>query len=905
MLKRCIGLVILIGLTAIGVAQAETQAGVLVLPFDIQADTDPGYLQSEIAGIISSLLQQNGALLVKAGEIPDLPPDLVDEERQAMVRDLGKRAGADYVVYGKGVLNGGQYDIKAHILETAKMDQPVSPGVQGTGLENLLSSVQSLARDIVMNIFKQERIADLIISGNNRIEDDAIKKRIKTKPGDLFLPQNLTNDLKNIYAMGYFEDIRIEYDTSPSGKIVVFHVTEKPTIRKVIFEGNDEFKGEEIQENIDIRTGSIFNIFKIKKEVNKIKALYKDKNYHNAVVTYEIESLENNQADLIFKIEEGEKAKIQKITFEGNHAFSEDELRDLKAKESGLWAYPPFSWFTDSGEMGEMNTTEEGFFSLITDSGELNMEKLNQDTAKLEAFYHNNGYIDARIAEPEIHYEGDAISIKFKMEEGPRYQVGKIELEGDLIRSKASLLRRMKAKTGDPVSRDILRKDVLSLTDIYADKGYFYADIFPRLERNMEQKTADVSFVIKKGNPVYFEKILITGNTSTRDKVIRRELPVYEQELYSGTRLKRGVRNLHRLDFFEDIKVDTLKGSAEDKMILKLEVKDKPTGAFSFGGGYSSLENLFVTASITERNLFGRAQILRLNGEIGGRTTQFDLSFTEPWLFDIPLSASTSLYNVERDYDTYTKRSVGGGMGLGYPVWDYTRLSVAYGYEQNKYTDVTENASIYVEAGQFVLSKVSSTLQYDSRDSALNPSEGSQHSLTVTYSGRPIGGDYDFAQFIVESGWYYPLFWGTTGFLHGEGGYVVKHGSGLLTEEYRFALGGMNSLRGFKWRDVGPRYKAPDGVEYPKGGNKYILFNGEYIFPLFKKAGLNGVLFVDVGNAFDDGEGIDFGNLRKSAGAGFRWNSPLGPIRIEYGKILDRKEDEDSGRWEFAMGSAF
>ncbi len=887
-----------------GLSHADEAPKVLLLPFDIQAQTDPGYLQSEIDKIISGFLEKNGAVVLEVESRPDASAG--PEE----YRNIGKAAEASHVVWGAGKWKEGQYDIQAHVLETATDSKPSTLTVQGSGPENLLPLVQSLARDINSHIFKQERIADLIISGNSRIEEDAIKKRIKTKAGDSYLQQNLTKDLKNVYAMGYFEDVRIEYDNSPEGKIVVFHVTEKPTIRKINIEGNDAHSVDDIKQHIEIHTGSVFNLVKLKKDIKKIKSLYKEKNYHNAAVTYSVEALENNQTDLTITIEEGNQAKIQKIIFEGNHAFSPEELQELKKAEAGLWNYRPFKWLTDSSELGEMSTTEEDLFSFINDSGELNMEKLNQDTAKLEAFYHNNGFVDARVAEPEIAYEGDAITIKFKIDEGPRYTVNQINLEGDLIRPKEALLKRLKIKQEEPVSREVLRKDVLALTDTYANKGFFYADIFPRIDRNPEQKTADITFVMKKGSPVTIEKILITGNTSTRDKVIRRELPIHEQELYNGRRLKRGVRNLHRLDFFEDVKVDTPKGSAADKMILKIDVKDKPTGAFSFGGGYSSIEQLFVTASITERNLLGRGQILRLNGEVGGRTSQFDLSFTEPWLFDIPLSASSSIYNVKREYDYYTKKSTGGSQGFGYPVFDYTRLSLSYGYEQNEYTqNDEEDTSIvdiqledFVDKGRFVLSKMTTSLQYDSRDSAMNPTEGSQHSLSITHAGGPFRGDYGFTQYLVETGWYYPLFWSTVGFLHGEAGYIGLQGPGMPTDEFLFALGGMNSVRGFKWRSLGPKYP---GTDVTRGGNKYVQFNVEYIFPLLKKAGLNGVLFLDSGNAFGEGEGIDFGNLRKSAGAGIRWNSPLGPIRIEYGMILDLKEDEDSGRWEFAMGSAF
>lgn len=883
---------------------AQNTPKVAIAPFAIHTDGDPDYFKTEIVGILSDLLKKNGADVVPVAAFSDQGVEPAEEAEQRY-RDVGRQAGVDFVVWGSVTWIGGQYSIDTRLLDVLKGGAPATFFVQGEGSENLLSVVQSLARDIAGRILVQVRIADVVIAGNKRIEDDAIKKKILAKRGDPYVPENLTEDLKRVYNMGYFDDIRIEAEDSPDGKVVIFQVTEKPTIREVRIEGEDEIDEEDIRGNIDIRTGSIFNIFKIKREVNKIETLYKEKNYHNVRVTYAIEPLEDGRADLEFNIEEGDKSLIQKITFEGNKAFTDDELRDLMPEGEGIWAWPPFSWFETSSELGSMETEEEGFFSFITDSGELDIDTLNQDVAKLNAFYQNHGYIQARVADPEIDYKGEDIFIKIKIEEGQQYRVDKIDVEGDLVRAKEEMLHHLQTKSGEVFNRGALRKDLLLLTDVYQNLGYFYADIYPRIDRKPESLTVDVTFVAKKGNLVYFEKIIIAGNTTTRDKVIRRELPIVEQALYSGERLKRGVRNLNRLDYFEDVKVNTLKGSSDDKMVLKIEVTEKPTGAFSFGAGYSSLEDFFVTASITERNLFGRGQTLKLNGEVGGKTTQFNLSFTEPWLFDIPLSATVNVYNVSRDYDSYTRDTVGGGVGLGYLIFDYTRLSGSYVYEESDYQDIDEEASEYVKQleGQNTTSKVIGKLSYDSRDKAINASEGSDHSLTAIYAGGPLRGDIGFSKYLAETGWYFPLFWGTVGFLHGETGYVRQNGDQLLPEEERFFLGGINTLRGFEWKDVSP--EDPE-TGYKYGGNKFVQFNVEFIYPLFKKAGLNGVLFYDTGNAFDNGEGIDFGNLRKSAGFGFRWQSPIGPIRIERGYILDPKEDENGGgRWEFTMGSAF
>ncbi len=887
----------------------KEKPSVAVLPFKIFTKKDSVDLGKDVVEIISNLLKNQGASMANSQALMDSIPSEGFESTE-QVRQFGEQAEVDYIIQGSISMIGEGYSIDIKLIPMKGDESPENLYSTGSRIENLHAEIEKMASNIAGRILKTDAVENIIIEGNERIEDEAIKRKINTKSGDAFIKKNISMDLKRIYDMGYFDDIRIEAKQGIDGKIIVFTVKEKPTIKDIIFSGNSEYDDEEIEENIDIRKGSIFNTVKIKREINKIETFYRDKNYHNAKVTYSIEKLDNNQADLEFIIDEGEEALVGKIIFEGNNTFSDDELKDLQKDKEGLAAWSPVTLF-ESGELGEMETTEKGFFSFITDSGKLDEEALSQDAAKLRAFYGNNGFSLVKVGEPQVDYEEDAVFIKIKIEEGPRFKVGTIGIEGDLIIPKDNLMEMIALRNEEYINQGMLRKDIILLHDIYADMGYFYADIIPLVARDIENKTSNVTFKITKQNLVYFEKIIIAGNTSTRDKVIRRELPVVEQELYSGSKLQRGIRNLGRLDYFEDVKVNTLEGSSNDKMILKIDVEEKPTGAFSFGGGYSTVENLFASVSVTERNLFGRGQIVRFSTEVGGTTTQFNASFTEPWLFDIPLSASLSVYNRTKDYDTYDKETVGGGIGFGYPVFDYTRLSSTYIYEINDYKEIEDEASEYVKVleGESDTSKVITKLHYDSRDKAFNASEGSDHSLTSIYAGGPLGGDIGFSKYLLEVGRYFPLFWSTVGFLHGETGFVRQNSGGLLPDEERFHLGGMNSIRGFDWHDISPtRITEIDGVEYEAtvGGNKYIQFNVEYVFPIVKDIGLMGVAFYDVGNAFDNGDAIDFRDLRESAGYGIRWYSPIGPIRIEVGHIMDPKEGEDGGgKVEFTMGSAF
>ncbi|MEW6259406.1 MAG: outer membrane protein assembly factor BamA [Thermodesulfobacteriota bacterium] len=878
MFKRFAFVVLLLSTVFAPCLHAEAPVKILLIPVVIQAQQNLDYLKPQVIDAMAKQLEKDGASVIRAEATADLNRAASEGDTIALKRMATER-GADYVLWGSLTWIGRQFSLDTRIVSTRADASPLVFYADGQGIENLPAAVKNVVSAIGLKVFQREKIVDIRIVGNRRIEPDAIRRVVKTQIGDPYLQQNVSEDLKAIYAMGYFDDVRIDAETGSGGKILVITVREKPTVHMITFKGNRVIEDDKLKESIDIKTGSILNVYKVQNNVRRIENLYKEKNYHNVKVNYTIRNLDNNQGDLEFDIDEGDKVKIKEIRFEGNQAYDAKKLKKV------------------------MKTSEKGFWSWITSSGELNQEDLNQDVELLTAFYHNNGYIQAKVGEPKVEYTPEWIYITIKIDEGQRFKVGRIQVSGELIASEDTLMKLLKIGQEPYYSREKVRNDVMALNDFYADEGYAYADIVPKLDQNLKDLVVNIDFAITKGPLVYFEKIQITGNTKTRDKVIRRELQSYEQELFSGKKLKRGIRNLYRLDYFEDIKVNTTKGSQPDKMVLDIAVKEKPTGTFSFGGGYSSIENLFVVGSVTQRNLFGRGQILEFRGTIGGVTHRYVASFTEPWLFDIPLSAGIDVYNQTRDYDTYNLDSFGTVLRFGYPIWDYTRAYLSYTFDISDLYDLSPTASNYfkVMEGKNTLSSLTPSIRYDSRDRVFNPTEGANHQISVEYAGDFLGGTIGFTKYIAETGWYIPLFWKTVGFIHAKGGIIDQHPGELLPPYDRFYLGGINSLRGFSWRDLSPVDENGDKI----GGDKFVQFNLEYIFPLIREAGVMGVVFYDTGNVYDDNDDIDLGNLRKSAGAGIRWYSPMGPIRLEYGHILDRKENENSGRWEFAIGSAF
>ena len=860
-------------------AGAADPIKVMVLPFSINATEDVSYLSTQIPELLADKLKQDGASIIKPD--PELTESLLKNGADLKkIKEMARSYQLDRVIWGSFTLIGERFSLDVQMAEPTVETPPVDFNAEGSQLENLLKVLNGLGEQISLKLFHREIVSEVRVQGNKRIESDAILRMVKTKAGAIYQKDQVSKDIKSIFEMGYFDDLKADAESGPNGMVVTFIVKEKPTIRRIKISGNMRLDDEKIKENLTISTGAILNIFKLRNNIEQIESMYKEKNYHEVKVEYSILPLDNNQADIEFKIDEGPKLYVTDIRFEGNKSFDAKKLKKT------------------------IQTSEKGFFYWLTSSGDLDRAKLDQDADLLTNFYLNNGYIHARVGDPVVSIGQEGIQITFKIEEGPRFKVGQIDIDGDLILAKAELLKDLTLGQATYFNREKLRMDVIALTDLYGTYGYAHADVRPIVKENAENLVVDITYDIKKNQEVYFENILISGNTRTRDKVIRRELAVHEQERFDGAALKKSIRRLYRLDYFEDIKVDSIKGSADDKMVLKIDVTEKPTGMFTFGAGYSSEENVFVVGSVSQRNFLGRGQTLMLEGQFGDSTTRYNLSFTEPWLFDIPLSGTVNAYDQEKELDTYDRHSQGGGLGVSYPIREFTRVYFSYNFDSSDITNIADEADDTIKEleGVNVTSSISLALGYDSRDSVYTPTEGSKHSITYEYAG--LGGDVGFDKYTLETGWYFPLFKGLIGFVHGKAGAVSKNSDDKILPDYeKFYLGGINSLRGFDYHGVHLTNVNSEGVETEVGGTRMVQFNFEVIIPIVKEMGVMGVVFFDAGNVYDDS--FDLGDLRRSAGYGFRWFSPLAPIRIEYGKILDRREGDPDGQWEFTMGGAF
>ena len=881
MTKKALFVILALLIAGLGAAQAAEPVKVAIFPFDVFSREPLDYLRVDMQNRLKSSLTIEGVQVI--------PPEAVNREMKAagkpldlsLARSLAGKLGADYAVYGSLTKIGTRISLDVKILDVLGMTRPQSVFVEGAGLESIPGLSNTLAREVAAKVAGREKVAQVNVTGNRRIESEAVKAVIGTKVGSLFSPLRLDEDLRKVWKMGYFDDVRVETKDSPQGKVVTFIVKEKPTVREVKISGNKAITDKDIRDQVGLKPFGVYQPRTIKDAEAKIVKLYHDKGYYDVKVKSEVIDLPSGDKGVKIDIEEGKKVFIKTITFQGNKAFTAKQLR------------------------AQMSTKEEGWLSWLTDDNLLDRSKLEQDREKLSDYYYNEGYLKVRISEPLIKREEGGLVVAFNIVEGPRFKVSAISLSGDMILPQADMMKDIKTKVGAWFSRQNLRNDLMHLNDLYANRGFAYVQVRPDVKENLRDKTVAINFDIKKGRKVYFERIIITGNVNTRDNVIRRELGAVEGNLFSSKALRDGNYRLHRLNYFEDVHITTAKGSAPDKMDIKVNVKEKRTGQFSVGAGYSTVDSFMLMGSVSEANLFGRGQTLELRGQLGGKSTRYTLSFTEPWLFDQPISAGADLYDWKQEYTAYDKESIGMRIRFGFPTpWRATRFYTYYRIEQAEVTSVSDTASriIREQKGTHMTSAVKGLIRRDTRNHAFNPTEGSDNSVSLEYAGDPIGGTNNFIKAIGDTGWYFPVWFKHVIVLHGRIGWVTSHTDGQVPIYEKFFLGGINTLRGFDYYSVGPKDPETGDVI---GGERMAMANLEYRFPLYEKAGIVGVIFYDTGNSWTASEGYKFGDLRKSVGGGIRWYSPMGPLRLEYGHVLDPKDGERSGNWEFTIGSMF
>ncbi len=746
-----------------------------------------------------------------------------------------------------------------------------------------------------------ERVIEVRVEGNRRVEAEAIRRALKTKQGAVFDATRTAEDLRAVWALGYFTDVQLLVQRLPEGIAYVVRVEERPTVNAVRLAGNDELSQDDLKEQIDVRPASILDLDAVRATAKKIQEKYVEKGYFLAEVSHRLEPVAGGTSvDVVFVIDENSKVMVKEVTFIG---AQEVKPEDLKAV---------------------MVTREGGYFSFLTGEGTYREEAFQRDLAIIQATYYDRGYINVRIDKPTISLSADKryIYITLKVTEGEPYDIGKIDFDGDLVVPKERLAALMTTAKGERFNRSKLSQDILALTDVYYDQGYAYANINPVTSVSANTRVVDLTFDIQKGPQVTIERIDIIGNTKTRDRVIRRELRVYEGELYSGTGVRRSRDRVNALGYFETVDITQKPGSADDRIVLQVEVKEKATGTFQIGLGFSNVENFIFTAQVSQNNFLGWGQSVSASAQISGLRSLIQLSFYDPYFLDTQYLLSADFFRVDADYDGFVRRSTGGSVSVGYQFVDDLLGTVGYTRE---YVDVQAGTSLgsVLLANQFlsgITSAARLSLSFDRRDNRLFPSRGFIHYGSVELAPSLLGGTFLFNRYTAYSRLYFPLPLGIVFKTNATVGYIQQLDPNKpLPVSELYYLGGINSVRGYFLRSISPtllvpRSDSPDAtvLEFRSGGNKQLIFNLELEFPVFEKAGIRGVLFYDAGNAFalnerffeDRQNDVPLG-LFHSVGFGFRWFSPIGPLRFEWGIPLTRRPEDEAILFEFTIGNFF
>ncbi len=741
-----------------------------------------------------------------------------------------------------------------------------------------------------------EKIVEVQIKGNRRIESAAILNVLKVRAGDIHFGDKTDADIRSIFKLGYFQDVQALLEQSDKGTVLVYTVLEKPIIRDIKFEGNKELTTEKLKEAIEFRQNSIFSAKDLAKSVAKIKKLYGDDGFYLADIEPKVDKSSPSDLSVTFKITEGKKVLIKNIRFDGSKAFSDRKLR------------------------GTMESKESWFMSWLTGAGTYKEEVLKNDALLITDFYLNNGFINVKVGEPVVKLNDakTALEVSIGITEGDQYRIGEIGFKGELLEPAADLRKKLKSEPGEIFNRAILRTDIFALTDSYGDKGYAFANVNPQTRPDLDKKTVDIFFDMEKGELVTIERISIAGNPKTRDKVIRRELRVTENELYSSTGMKRSKQNLMNLGFFEEANVATAKGSASNRLNVNIDVKEKPTGTFSIGGGYSSLDGLIGQGSVQQANFFGLGLKANLSASIGGKSQTYSVGITDPHFLDTNFTLGGDIYRSERDYLDYSRRLMGGDIKVGYPINDSVGTFFMYKYEIK---DINQPTVAYqtlhdqdpdnYPIGTTTTSSLLGSITHNNTDYRLDPTTGMINSLAIEYAG--LGGDNKYAKYTADNTWFHPVYKKLIFSTKLNLGFIQEVGKPIPIDE-KFYLGGIFSLRGYKARTV-----SPTKVQLPRdfngnpgnervylGGDTQFFGNTEFTFPLLQEVGVKGVVFFDYGNAFSDKSKM-FDSMLMSYGGGIRWSSPIGPLRLEYGIPINPRGgiDSNSGRFEFSIGSLF
>lgn len=734
------------------------------------------------------------------------------------------------------------------------------------------------------------KVLRIDVRGNQVVHTSTILSNMKTEVGVELNQRMINDDVKRLYATGFFQDIRMDVEEGAEGVHLIVVVDEKPIVRKVVIEGSKVLKEQELRKELGLIEGQVLDEFSVKQGLNKIKERYNSKGFHFVRLRYRVDTdRATKEATVFVTVDEGAKFRISEVRFEGAKSFPEKRLRKLlKTKPRNLWLFR-FGTFKD--------------------------QKFRDDLDRIAAFYQWNGFLDVKVSH-DVEYD-DAkgkIIVKIQIEEGRRYEAGEVQLDGVKVVPESEVWQLLKMLPGSVYSQQQLAAEVQAIRDFYFHFGHLGVEIYPDVNVRQDVAKVDVVYHIKEGDLFFVEKVKIRGNTKTKDIVIRRELRIQPGDKFDGKALANSKQRLDNLGFFEEVSYEPESGTVPNRKNIIFHVKEKRTGELSFGAGVSSIDQFIGFAEIAQRNfdllnwprLTGGGQKVSLRGRWGTITRNFEFSFEEPYLFNKPVSFGLDVYDQrqeKRNVD-FREERLGIGTTFSKAFTDLYRAGVGYRLERVKLFDLESDAPSVVRLfeGKNWLSRLKLFFNRDTRDNVIFPTKGSIGGLSAELVGTILGGEEDY--YILQGN--YTKFWSFD-----EGKHVIEIKTRLgFSDEFgsetvpvfdRFYAGGLGTVRGFNFRRVGP-IEAGSAI----GGTSMVLVNLEYTFSLPYLENFKGALFVDFGDVEEDNYSIDFGEFRASIGPGIKVNTPIGPIALYYGlPILNRDTEDKNGRFEFSLSRGF
>lgn len=733
-------------------------------------------------------------------------------------------------------------------------------------------------------------IQEIRVEGNQRIEPETVRSYMQINPGDPFDAEKIDLALKNLFATGLFADVNLRRD----GSALVVSVKENPIINKLAFEGNKRIDDDALNAEVQLRPRVVYTQTRVQQDVKRILDLYRRSGRFAATVEPKIIKLDQNRVNLVFEIHEGDITYVRRIDFVGNKVFSDSDLRDVILTRIHHW------------------------YLFLTNADAYDPDRLTVDKEQLRQFYLTEGYADFRVisAVAELSPEQDAFFITFNMEEGERYKFGKINIKTTLKGLDPETLKSdVQTTEGDWYDASRVQDTVKAISDRLGSLGYAFVDVRPRIDRDPKKHILTLTYDIQEGPKVYVERIDISGNVRTQDKVIRREFRLAEGDAFSTEKLQRTEQRLKNLDFFESVDISEAPGSTPDKTVIKVKVQEKSTGSLSFGAGFSTADGPLGTVGVQERNLLGKGQDLAVSVQISGKRSGGSISFTDPYFLDKEMSATFRIFHqrYRAAHDRYRTLSTGFSTSIGYDLTEYTRHTLGYTFSADDIYNIDDKASQVVkdDEGYLFRSTISSNLLYDKRDTKFDPRSGYYVNLETDFIGA--GGSVYASKGLVSGGYFYPfnrsksVSLGVTG----ETGYIKPLFGDYLHFADAFKLGGQ-SLRGFAENGVGPRDENAKKNDGTIGGQ--FLFSGTVSlgFPLGlpEEYQIRGRVFSDFGlvTGTDPDSDINVHDsqlVRVSAGLGLTWVSPFGPLAVDVALPIRKDSQDKTELFNFSVGTSF